>query len=96
MKNVIKRFDSIAISPKKIEAPKVEVEQVTTKAVRQDDTPPLGSLGGQLPKALYVPKVKAPKIKRKKLAPGQMKIFDSEGREWGRRNWKEVPSETTI
>lgn len=103
MKNVIRRFDSMAISsPKKATKEtagiQAEVDNLTkpTKAVRQDDTPPLGSLGGQLPKALYVPKIKAPKIKRRRPAPGQMKIFDSQGREWGRRKWKETPSTVKV
>jgi hypothetical protein len=97
MRNVVRRYDNIAIPPpikkftKKTAAETVEEVSTTrnTKAVRQDDTPPLGSLGGQLPKALYVPKVKPPKVNKKKPAPGQMKIFDSQGRQWGRRKWKE-------
>lgn len=56
-----------------------------TKALRVDDTPPLGSLGGLQPHTTYVPKVKPVKVKKKKLAPGLMKIYDSEGKEWGRR-----------
>jgi hypothetical protein len=103
MKNVVRRYDAIVIpSAKQASATTskiVEVNKVEAlvkdaprmnKALRQDDTPPLGSLGGQLPKALVVPKIKAPKVNRKKPAPGQMKIFDSKGRQWGRRKWKEV------
>ena len=65
-----------------------------TKAQRQDDTPPLGSLGGLKPIAMSKPKVKPPKVRRKKPAPGLMKIFDSQGRQWGRQKWKERSSET--
>jgi hypothetical protein len=102
MRNVVRRYDTIAIPPpiktstkntKEVKTTAETVEEISTtrstKAVRQDDTPPLGSLGGQLPIALYVPKVKPPKVNKKKPAPGQMKIFDSQGRQWGRRKWKE-------
>jgi hypothetical protein len=71
------------------DAPRTKDAPRMNRALRQDDTPPLGSLGGQLPKSLVVPKIKAPKVNRKKPAPGQMKIFDSQGRQWGRRKWKE-------
>jgi hypothetical protein len=98
MKNVIRRFDSIAISRKE-SATTADADGLhriikATKALRMDDTPPVGSLGGQQPKALYVPKVKPPKKKRRKPAPGLMRIFDNQGREWGRRKWKELPSTT--
>jgi hypothetical protein len=99
MRNVVKRFDNVAISPPKattLEAtaePATEVEdKVIRRATRQDDTPPLGSLGGQLPKALYVPKVKVVKVKEKKPAPGQMRLFDSEGKEWVRRRKTKAPT----
>jgi hypothetical protein len=65
---------------------------LATKAKRQDDTPPLGSLGGLKPITMYKPKVKTPKVKKKKPAPGTMKIFDSQGRQWGRQKWKETES----
>jgi hypothetical protein len=99
MRNVVKRFDNIAISSPKAEIPEAMAEAATEvedklirRATRQDDTPPLGSLGGQLPKALYVPKVKVVKVKEKKPAPGQMRLFDSEGKEWVRRRKVKVPT----
>ena len=98
MTNVMRRYDQIAIAPKKGDTTSVNAEEGmenvirATKAMRMEDTPPLGSLGGQQPMALHVPKVKAPKVKRRKPAPDEMKIFDEQGRQWGRRKWKEVPS----
>jgi hypothetical protein len=93
MTNVVRRYDAIVIPSTKQASVKTEplVKDAPrmNRALRQDDTPSLGSLGGQLPKALVVPKFKAPKVNRKKPAPGQMKIFDSQGRQWGRRIWKE-------
>jgi hypothetical protein len=100
IRNVVKRFDDIAISPPKQKTTEsVVAEDVTLevanktrrRATRQNDTPPLGSLGGQLPKALYRPKPKAIKVKVQKPNPGRQRIFDSEGKEWGRRK----PSKTT-
>jgi len=99
MKNVMRRFDKqVIITPTKAGETAANaaatVEDVLpemklrTKAVREEDTPPLGSLGGQQPKALYVPKPQKPKVSSKKPAPGQMKILDSEGQEWGHRSWK--------
>jgi len=104
MKNVTRRFDSMSIASPEPKDVAKDAENMAsesnvvkiTKALRQDDTPPLGSLGGQLPKAAFVPKVKAEKVKRNKPAPGQMKIFDAEGREWGRRKWKEIPSTVNV
>jgi len=106
MKNVIRRFDNIVIPSQPKKTPNKPAEEVTTnllkegladkkpatKAQRQDDTPPLGSLGGLKPIALSKPKVKPPKVRRKKPAPGLMKIFDSQGRQWGRQKWKETDS----
>ena len=101
LKNCVRRFDSIVIpSMSKIDLYK-PTEQATelkkeisepillTKATRQDDKPPLGSLGGLQPKVTYVPKVKAPKGKRKKPAPGVMKIFDAQGRKLPTPKWKQ-------
>lgn len=107
MKNVIRRFDNIMIPSQPKKTPNNTAEEGTTnllkealadkkpvtKPQRQDDTPPLGSLGGLKPIALSKPKVKPPKVRRKKPAPGLMKIFDSEGREWGQK-WKEADSVT--
>ena len=108
MKNVIRRFDNIVISSQPKKTPNNTAEEGTTKllkealadkkpvtkAQRQDDTPPLGSLGGLKPIALSKPKVKPPKARRKKPAPGLMKIFDPQGRQWGRQKWKETDSVT--
>jgi hypothetical protein len=93
----MKRFDNMVIAPKPTitetttaEEAVMEVNELR-RARRQDDTPALGSLGGQLPKALYVPKVKVPKIKKKRPSPGQMRVFDSEGKEWVRRRKEVAP-----
>jgi hypothetical protein len=108
MKNVIRRFDNIMIPSPPKKTPNNTAEEGTTsllkasladktsatKPQRQDDTPPLGSLGGLKPIALSKPKVKPAKARRKKPAPGLMKIFDSEGRQWGHQKWKETESAT--
>lgn len=111
MTNVIRRYDTMVIPPhpkKKISSQ--TAEEVTTnllkdeladrvfstKAKRQDDTPPLGSLGGLKPITMYKPKVKVPKVKKRKPAPGTMKILDSQGRQWGRQKWKETDSKGKI
>jgi hypothetical protein len=104
MKNVIRRFDNMVIPshPNKTAGAvttnllkeALADKKPATKAQRQDDTPPLGSLGGLKPIALSKPKVKPPKARRKKPAPGLMKIFDSQGRQWGRQKWKETNSVT--
>lgn len=107
MSNVIRRYDNIIISPrpnikestKTTEEPKTNLlitDVSVTKAKRQDDTPPLGSLGGLKPITIYTPKVKVKKVKNKKPAPGTMKIFDSEGRQWGRQKWKERAQKSSI
>jgi hypothetical protein len=108
MKNVIRRFDNIVIPPRLKKTSNNTTAEITTnllkvalteekpatKAQRQDDTPLLGSLGGLDPIALSKPKVKPPKARKKKPAPGLMKIFDSQGRQWGRQKWKETNSVT--
>ena len=108
MKNVIRRFDTIVIPSKSKKTSNTTAEELTTnvlkdaladnkpvtKAQRQDDTPPLGSLGGLKPIAMSKPKVKPPKVRRKKPAPGLMKIFDTQGRQWGQQKWKETSSVT--
>jgi hypothetical protein len=111
MANVIQRYDNIVIPPhpkkKTLDQPPEEVttnllkdalpDAVTsTKAKRQDDTPALGSLGGLKPLTIYTPKVKVPKVRNKKPAPGMMKIFDSQGRQWGRQKWKETDKKSKI
>src|SRR5437762_6305034 len=103
MKNVIRRYDTITIPSHSKKNPVIETAEDTSttrqllladpvptkKARRQDDTPPLGSLGGWKPRALAKVKVKPPKVKKKRTPPGLMKIYDSEGREWGRPLWRE-------
>jgi hypothetical protein len=92
IRQVLKRYDNILI-PKKgstveeTPAPLLRDPICLTKARRQDDTPPLGSLGGILPRALARPKVKPPKVKKEKPMPSNMKIFDERGKEWGRPLW---------
>jgi len=102
MRNVVRRYDDMVI-PQRIKA-KTAGEELkdqlppqlggppipSSKAKRMSDTPPLGSLGGFQPKALWRPRIKPPKVKKRKPTPGLMKIYDSEGREWGRQKWKEA------
>lgn len=97
MKNVVRRYDTIPIGPKKptvntTEAPAAQLETIEEEAsskhsTRLNDTPALGTLGGRLPRNQFTPKVKPRKVKRRH--PTQMKIFDSQGRQWGRQKWKE-------
>ena len=111
MKNVIRRYDNMVIPPHPRKETSLQTGEVVTanllkealtdtvsvtKARRQDDTPPLGSLGGLKPITMYTPKVKTPKVKKKKPAPGTMKIFDSQGRQWGPQKWKETESNSEI
>ena len=100
MRNVVRRYDNIALATPSEKGPDIAeattksqlVAALSTRATRQNDTPPVGSLGGLKPRS-YVPKPKAPKLKRKKKpGTGLMKIFDSQGREWGRPKWKETRS----
>jgi hypothetical protein len=91
MRNVLRRYDSMVISPTIREKGSNEAIAETTnnvpstKGKRIDDTPVVGSLGGLQPHVTYVPKVKRVKPKKKKTPPSVMKIFDAEGREWGRK-----------
>ena len=101
MRNVVKRYDNIVIpsrtNTKDGSAMAAELENEnpkkmgfpgslpSSKAKRQDDTPPVGSLGGLKPVTIHPPKAKRVKIKRKPLPPGLMRIFDSKGQEWGGR-----------
>src|SRR5262245_31110840 len=74
IRNVTRRYDSIGVTTGSNPTTTTRSERrkrVSTTARRQDDTPPLGSLGGQLPKHLYTPKARAPKVKKRKLAPSQ-------------------------
>jgi len=102
MQNVVRRYDAIPIAPKKTSSSTetqletIEEETTKTNVTRQDDTPPLGTLGGRLPRVQFTPKVKPKKIKKKAPSPGQMKIFDSQGREWGRQKWKEASKRAAV
>jgi hypothetical protein len=92
MRQVLKRYDNILVGKKnstteEVPAPLLRDPICLTKVRHQDDTPPLGSLGGILPRAMARPKVKPPKVKKEKLQPIKMKIFDEEGKEWGRPLW---------
>jgi hypothetical protein len=92
MRQVLKRYDNILIGKKnspteEVPAPLLRDPICLTKARRQDDTPPLGSLGGILPRALARPKVKPPKVKKRKPVLSKLKLFDEEGKEWGRPLW---------
>jgi hypothetical protein len=92
IRHVLKRYDNIVIGKKNSTVEEAPVPLLRdpiclTKARRQDDTPPLGSLGGILPRALARPKVKPPKVKKEKPVPSKMKLLDEEGKEWGRPLW---------
>jgi hypothetical protein len=100
MQNVARRYDAIPIGPKKLsskteKSPDAQLETIVEeetsqrKSTRQDDTPPLGSLGGRLPRSQSTHKVKPRKIKRRQAPPGTLKIYDSQGREVS-RPWKRV------
>lgn len=105
MKNIVRRFDAIPLptktpSPQITKVPEVRLEPIdetsNTKSTRTNDTPILGSLGGRLPRAEFTPKVKPRKIKRRHPTPGMMKIYDSEGRQWGRQKWKETGDRNSL
>jgi hypothetical protein len=89
LKNAIKRYDNIVVpsaTPVLEDLPPHQVPSTSVKT--QDDTPPLGSLGGLKPSYMYTPKVKKVKEKKKKTPPGEMKIFNEEGKEVGIAHWK--------
>jgi hypothetical protein len=89
LKNAIKRYDNIVIPSKNVPIDKLLPHEVPSTTARlQDDTPPLGSLGGLKPSYMYTPKVKKVKEKKKKTPPGEMKIFDEDGKEVGIAHWK--------
>jgi hypothetical protein len=101
MRNVVRRYDAIPL-PTKTPLAKSdnsseaqletiqEEETLNTPSTRTNDTPVLGTLGGRLPRGQFTPKVKPRKIKRRHPVPGTMKIYDAEGRQWGRQKWKET------
>src|SRR2546423_3336353 len=106
MRNIVRRYDAIPLptkapSAKTAKAPDalletIEEETLTIPSTRTNDTPALGSLGGRLPRAQFTPKVKPRKIKRRHPAPGMMKIYDSQGRQWGRQKWKETGDRVSL
>jgi len=104
IRNVLRRYDDMVIlqrTKSKVAGGAVEEAKEplppqlggppipSSKAKRISDTPALGSLGGFQPQALYRPRIKPRKVKKRKATPGVMKIYDAQGREWGRQKWKE-------
>jgi hypothetical protein len=89
LKNAIKRYDNVVV-PSMIPVPEDLPSHLipSTSVKMQDDTPPLGSLSGLKPSYRYKPKVKKVKEKKKKTPPGEMKIFNEEGKEVGIAHWK--------